>query len=429
MTSSPDNTALPVASERGRWGWAFYDWANSAFATTVMAGFFPIFFKQYWNTGVAVSESTFRLGLVNSLASLVVVIMAPVLGAMADQLGRRKAMLLVFAFLGIVMTGGLHFVAAGNWQVAACLYGFALIGFSGSNLFYDSLLPFIARGSSRDRNSLDRISALGFALGYLGGGLLLALNILMTLHPDWFGLPGQTEAIQLSFLLVAGWWLLFSLPLMLWVDDPPVGKAVVAGRFVRSAFLRVAHTVTHIRELPNVGLFLLAYWIYIDGVDTIVRMAVDYGLTLGFGAQQLIVALLVTQLVGFPAALVFGRIGDRYGPKRGIYLALLVYMGIAVGGAAIRELEHFYYLAVAIGLVQGGIQALSRSFFARLVPLERSAEFFGFYNMLGKFAAVIGPVMMGWVGVVSGSPRMGILSLLLLFVAGFFVLSRVSDKS
>lgn len=423
MTSRPGNPTLPTASKRGRWGWAFYDWANSAFATTVMAGFFPVFFKQYWNTGVEVSESTFRLGLVNSLASLVVVMIAPVLGAMADQLGRRKAMLLVFAFLGIVMTGGLHFVAAGNWQVAALLYGLAIIGFSSSNLFYDSLLSFIAR------DSLDRTSALGFALGYLGGGLLLALNILMIRYPDWFGLPGQAEAIRLSFLLVAGWWLLFSLPLMIWVDEPPVNKTAVAGGLVRSAFTRVVHSVAHIRELPNVGLFLLAYWIYIDGVDTIVRMAVDYGLTLGFGAQQLIAALLITQFVGFPAALVFGRIGDRYGPKRGIYLALLVYMGITVGGAMIREIEHFYYLAVAIGLVQGGIQALSRSFFARLVPVERSAEFFGFYNMLGKFAAVIGPVMMGWVGVISGSPRIGILSLLLLFIIGFLVLSRVSDRT
>lgn len=423
MTSRPGNPTLPTASKRGRWGWAFYDWANSAFATTVMAGFFPVFFKQYWNTGVEVSESTFRLGLVNSLASLVVVMIAPVLGAMADQLGRRKAMLLVFAFLGIVMTGGLHFVAEGNWQVAALLYGLAIIGFSSSNLFYDSLLSFIAR------DSLDRTSALGFALGYLGGGLLLALNILMIRYPDWFGLPGQAEAIRLSFLLVAGWWLLFSLPLMIWVDEPPVNKPAAAGRLVRSAFTRVVHSVAHIRELPNVGLFLLAYWIYIDGVDTIVRMAVDYGLTLGFGAQQLIVALLITQFVGFPAALVFGRIGDRYGPKRGIYLALLVYMGITVGGAMIREIEHFYYLAAAIGLVQGGIQALSRSFFARLVPVERSAEFFGFYNMLGKFAAVIGPVMMGWVGVISGSPRIGILSLLLLFIIGFLVLSRVSDRT
>ena len=423
MTSRQGNKTLPVTSARGRWGWAFYDWANSAFATTVMAGFFPVFFKQYWNTGVDVSESTFRLGLVNSLASLVVVVMAPVLGAVADQLGRRKAMLLVFAFLGIVMTGSLHFVAAGAWQVAAFLYVLAIIGFSGSNLFYDSLLPFIAR------DSLDRTSALGFALGYLGGGLLLGLNILMMLHPDWFGLPGQAEAIRLSFLLVAAWWLLFSLPLMFWVVEPSVDKTAVAERLVRSAFLRVIRTMTHIRELPSVGLFLLAYWLYIDGVDTIVRMAVDYGLALGFGAQQLIAALLITQFVGFPAALVFGRIGERYGPKRGIYIALFVYMGITAWGAMIHEIEHFYYLAAAIGLVQGGIQALSRSFFARLVPIERSAEFFGFYNMLGKFAAVIGPVMMGWVGVVSGSPRVGILSLLLLFIAGFLVLSRVSDKS
>ena len=397
-----------------------YDWANSAFATTVMAGFFPVFFKQYWNTGVSVTESTFRLGLVSSLASLLIVFMAPVLGAVADYLGRRKGMLLAFAFLGIIMTAGLSLVSAGAWWLAAVLYVMALAGFSGANIFYDALLPFIS-----DDADLDRTSALGFSLGYLGGGLLLALNVLMTLHPDWFGLADSTSAIRISFLMVAVWWLVFSLPLVLNVPEPDDHPETVPANMLKAGFCRVWETLHEIRQLRTVWLFLVAYWLYIDGVDTIVRMAVDYGLSLGFDHKHLILALLITQFTGFPAALVFGRLGSRIGPRPGIFIALVIYMLVTVSGVLMNDVSEFYFLAFMIGLAQGGIQALSRSLYARMIPQSRSAEFFGFYNMLGKFAAVLGPIMMGWVGALTGSPRAGILSLLVLFVAGALVLLRV----
>lgn len=412
------DTAEP--GRRAVYAWAFYDWANSAFATTVMAGFFPLFFKEYWNSGVADTVSTFRLGMANSAASLVVVLCAPLLGAIADHLDRRKGFLLLFAALGVVMTGALHFVAAGDWQLAALCYGLAILGFSGGNLFYDALLLGVARPAQ-----LDRVSALGFALGYLGGGLLFAFNVLMVLHPDWFGLPDKATAVRVSFLSVALWWAVFSVPLFLRVREARAAERVRARDAVARGFGQLRRTLREIGRLPHTFLFLVAYWLYIDGVDTIVRMAVDYGMSLGFPSNSLIVALLITQFVGFPAAIAFGRLGDRIGARAGILVALAVYMAVTAWGAFMTAVWEFYLLAAVIGLVQGGVQSLSRSLYARLIPPGRSAEFFGFYNMLGKFAAVLGPALMGWVGVLSGSPRIGILSVLALFVVGAALLLRV----
>ncbi len=412
------DTAEP--SRRAIYAWAFYDWANSAFATTVMAGFFPLFFKEYWNSGVADTVSTFRLGMANSAASLVVVLCAPLLGAIADHLDRRKGFLLLFAALGVVMTGALHFVAAGDWQLAALCYGLAILGFSGGNLFYDALLLGVARPAQ-----LDRVSALGFALGYLGGGLLFAFNVLMVLHPDWFGLPDKATAVRVSFLSVALWWAVFSVPLFVRVHEARAAERVCARAAIARGFGQLRRTLREIGRLPHTFLFLAAYWLYIDGVDTIVRMAVDYGMSLGFPSNSLIVALLITQFVGFPAAIAFGRLGDRIGARAGILVALAVYMAVTAWGAFMSAVWEFYLLAVVIGLVQGGVQSLSRSLYARLIPPGRSAEFFGFYNMLGKFAAVLGPALMGWVGVLSGSPRIGILSVLALFVVGAVLLLRV----
>jgi UMF1 family MFS transporter len=407
---------------RSHWSWAFYDWANSAFATAVMAGFFPVFFKQYWNTGVSVTESTFRLGVANSIASLIVVVLSPLLGAVADRLERRKALLLLFTSLGVVMTGALYFVAEGQWALAVLLYVCGVLGFSGGNLFYDSLLVFVAQ--PRD---YDRLSARGFALGYLGGGLLFACNVLIVQKPDWFGLNDPVQAVRLAFMSVAIWWAVFSVPLFLFVEEPRQLRARrPALHGILADLQRLAQTIRDIGKLPQTFLFLIAYWIYIDGVDTIIRMAVDYGLALGFPANSLILALLVTQFVGFPATLLFGRLGNRIGVKRGILLALAVYILVTLGGAAMNQAYQFYVLAVAIGLVQGGVQALSRSLYARLIPHARAAEFFGFYNMVGKFAAVVGPALMGWIAIMTQSNRLSILSVLVLFVVGMVLLLKVN---
>ncbi|MDH4186609.1 MAG: MFS transporter [Nitrospira sp.] len=403
--------------------WALYDWANSAFATTVMAGFFPIFFKQHWSAGSPSVESTFRLGAANSIASLIIVAAAPIMGAIADRGSAKKRFLMFFAFLGILMTGALYFVSEGNWVMAALFYVCGIIGFSGSNVFYDSLLVSVA-----GPKKVDFVSALGFALGYLGGGLLFAVNVFMTRRPELFGLSGPEEAVRFSFISVALWWAVFSVPVMVFVKEPEGVREPLKWDIVKGGIRQLVHTFDEVRKLKLVFMFLAGYWLYIDGVDTIVRMAVDYGLALGFKAEGLVLALLITQFVGFPSAIAFGKIGEKLGPKTGIFIGIGIYTLITIWAYFMsREIE-FYMLAAGIGLVQGGVQSLSRSLYARIVPVNKSAEFFGFYNMLGKFAAVIGPFMVGWVGVASGNSRVGILSLIVLFVAGAALLSRVNVK-
>jgi UMF1 family MFS transporter len=403
--------------------WAFYDWANSAFATTVIAGFFPVFFKQYWSTGTDVTITTFRLGASNSIASLIIATLAPILGAIADRGGAKKKFLLFFAMMGISMTGALYLVAEGDWGLAVLLYVVAIIGFSGGNIFYDSLIVGIT-----GPKKVDFVSALGFAMGYLGGGILFACNVIMTLRPELFGLSDQSEAIRISFISVAIWWAVFSIPIFLFVKEPTVAERQTGWLAVTGGLRQLRATFIEIRRLRVVFLFLLGYWLYIDGVDTIVRMAVDYGLSLGFDANSLIIALLITQFVGFPSAIVFGKVGERLGPKTGIFIGIGVYIAVTTWAYFMTSTTEFYVLAVAIGLVQGGVQSLSRSLYTRIIPSNKSAEFFGFYNMLGKLAAVIGPVLMGWVGIIFGDPRAGILSIILLFAAGVTLLFFVNEQ-
>lgn len=399
-------------------GWALYDWANSAFSLTVMTSFVPVMLAGAWNDGSPAAVGTFRLGLANGLASLVVAVLAPLIGAAADRSGRRKAWLLWCTGVGVVATAALYLVAAGQWFAALALYGFASIAFAAGNSLYDSLLVDVA-----DANDLDRVSALGYGLGYLGGSLLFALNVLMVGRPALFGLPSTEAALRLSFLLVAAWWLIFSLPLAAWVRDD-AGREGGPGALA-SGFRQLVRTLREARGRPQLFRFILAYWLYIDGVYTIIKMAVDYGLSLGLKAQDLVQAILVTNLVAFPAALVFGWLASLFGARAGILLGLAVYIGATLAAPFVQTSAHFYALAIAVGLVQGGVQALSRSMFARMVPVGQSAEYFGFYNMLGKFAAILGPVLAGTAALLSGSQRIGILSLLLLFAAGTWLLMGV----
>ncbi|MCP4089723.1 MAG: MFS transporter [Gammaproteobacteria bacterium] len=412
-----------MRNRKQKLSWAMYDWANSAFATTVMAGFFPLFFKQYWAGELEVGESTFLLGNANALASVLVVVLAPILGAIADRGGAKKRFLLFFAMMGVVMTGALYMVAQGEWGLALVVYMLAVLGFSGSVVFYDSLLVDVA-----EEKELDMVSAIGFSFGYLGGGLLFAFDVMMTLYPQSFGLDDAAHAVRLSFLSVAIWWGVFSIPVMLFVKESRSHAPVGALAAVRGGFNQLWATFLQIRTLKVTFLFLLAYWLYIDGVDTVVRMAVDYGLSLGFDSNHLMLALLITQFVGFPAALVFGRLGERRGARQGIMIAIFVYFMVIIWAFQMQQVWEFYALAVTIGLVQGGIQALSRSFYARIIPKTKSGEFFGFYNMMGKFAAVLGPLMMGWVAIITQNPRISILSVLLLFIAGAILLALVDEE-
>lgn len=356
-----------------------------------MAGFFPIAFKYYWCHGVDVNTSTARLGFANAGASLVVALMAPVVGAVADRAAAHKRFLVFFAYWGVLSTACLFAIGEGQWAWAMAAYGMGIIGFSGSNIFYDALLVKVA-GEER----IDYVSGFGYALGYLGGGLLFLLSVLMTLAPRRFGLTDAPEAMRLSFLLVAAWWGIFTLFTAFWVREGPAresgGKGAVSG-----GFRQLVETFHKARRLRPVLLFLLAYWFYIDGVNTIVRMAVDYGLSLGFSQQDLILALLLVQFIGFPAAIGFGKLALRWAVRSCIFLAIGCYALIVVWATFMTSRMEFYLLAVAVGLVQGGIQALSRSYYARLIPQDQAGEFYGFYNMMGRFAAIVGPALMGLV--------------------------------
>ncbi len=403
-------------------GWSMYDWANSAFATTVMAAFFPAFFKDYWSQGASVTESTAVLGAANSLAGLLVAVMAPILGAIADCGGYKKKFLIFFAYLGVLSTATLAFIHQGQWFLAAVTYVLGTVGFSGSIIFYDSLLPSIA-----DKKSIDYVSALGYATGYLGGGLLILLNTWMVLSPQTFGLSGEVQAVKMSFVTVAVWWGIFTVPIFLFVQEPKSKNRPVRDA-VREGLGQLKNTFRKIRHLKTVSLFLLAYWLYIDGVDTIVRMAVDYGKSIGFENKDLILAIVLVQFVGFPSAIAFGQLGKRIGAKRAIYLALIIYLFSVAWAVQITDKYEFYVLAVTIGLVQGGVQALSRSFYARIIPHDQAGEFFGFYNLLGKFAVIFGPILIGVTGLVFKNPRIGIASIAILFVGGGILLYFVDEK-
>ena len=341
------------------------------------------------------------------------------------------------------MTAALFLVQKGQWAWAIFVYAMGIVGFSGANIFYDSLLPDVT-----GEDKIDYVSGLGFSMGYLGGGLLFLINVLMLLMPRKFGLPDGAAAIRFAFLSVALWWGLFTFFTIFWVPETKASalrkkreSIVIAG------FRQFAGTFKKVRHLKVVFLFLLAYWLYIDGVDTIIRMAVDYGLSLGFESNDLIVALLIVQFVGFPAALAFGKLGERWSVRKSIYLAIFIYMAVTVWGTMMTQKTEFYILAVVIGLVQGGIQALSRSYYSRLIPKNQAAEYYGFYNMLGKLAVILGPALMGLVGLivkrvlmpVSPTPaqviavghlasRWGIASLLILFVTGAILFYFVDEE-
>ena len=410
------------SSTRAIWAWAFYDWANSAFITTVMVVFFPIFFREYWAKGLPSEAITLHLGTANALASLSIMLLAPFLGTVADQGGVKKPMMAGFVTLGVCATLGLTVVGESQWQWAMFGFVLAVVGFLGANIFYDALLVDVA-----ERPAFNRVSALGYGLGYLGGGLLFGLCVLLTLHPTWFGLPDATHAVRWAFGVTAVWWAVFSIPLWRWVREraPAQAQRPALMPLLRLSGKQLLETFRHIRQLRVVWVFLLAYWFYIDGVDTVILMAVDYGKSLGFATANLITALLMTQFIAFPAALVFGWLGNRWGAKRGILLGLAGYVVITLMAVRMDSVSQFYVLALSVGLVQGGVQALSRSLYASLIPQDQAAEFFGFYNMLGKFAAVLGPLLVGWVGVLTGSPRLGLLAVLLLFGVGAWLLWKV----
>ena len=410
---------------KSAWSWALYDWANSAFATTVMAGFFPIFFKSYWASNLSDAESTFAIGSVNSLVGLLIAFSAPVLGALADAGDSKRKFIFSFAFLGIIATGYLFFIPESSWKLAVVFYGIGVIGFSGGNIFYDSLLVTVSKEKERNR-----VSALGFSLGYLGGGILFLLNVAMFLYPNWFGLENQIEAVLWSFLSVAVWRLIFSLPIYLNVKEPiQNSNNKKINTIIADALGNLLNTARSIKKFKSAVIFLLAYFLYMDGVDTIIRMATSYGSDIGLSATSMIQALLLTQFIGFPATLVFGYYADRFGYKYSLSFAIIVYISVVLFSSQMDTALEFYIVASVIGLVQGGVQAISRSFFSTLIPENKAAEFFGFYNFIGKSSVFLGPFMVSGIALITGSPSYGILSLLILFIPGLILLWLVPEKN
>jgi UMF1 family MFS transporter len=339
---------------------------------------------------------------------------------MADRGGARLKLLAFFTLIGAAATAGLHAVAQGEWVTAAVVYSLAGIGFWGGVIFNDALLVDVAEPAE-----YDLVSAWGYSLGYAGGGALLLLNVAMVTKPSAFGLADAAQAVRVAFPMVGAWWILFTVPCLLWVREQKPARPLAPFAAARAGFRELGATLTELRKYRPLLWFLLAYWLYIDGVNTIIKMAVDYGLSLGFPQQSLIAALLITQFVAFPAALAFGWLGKRIGARNGIFVAIAIYALTTVAAYWMREVAHFYMLAGVIGLVQGGIQSLSRSYYASLVPEGKQGEFFGFYNMMGKFAAVLGPAMVGVTALLTRDTRIGMLSILALFVGGAVLLARV----
>ncbi len=410
--------------------WCMYDWANSAFATTVMAAVLPAFYSSVAAATLSPDPERARVmassywGYTNTIAMLIVAVSAPVLGAIADHSGAKKRFLGSFATLGILFTSLLVLVSTGDWLMASLFYILGRIGFSGANIFYDSLLPHIARPED-----IDRVSAKGYALGYLGGGLLLVLNLAMILKPGLFGIPDKTWGARLSFLTVGLWWAVFSIPLFRYVPEP---KAVLergeAANPIRAGFQRLQHTFREIRRYRELLKFLLAFWLYNDGIGTIITMAVIFGAEIGIGETDLIGAILAVQFIGVPFALLFGRLAGWLGTKRSILLALGVYTLIAIGGYFMRTALHFWILAFLVATVQGGSQALSRSLYGSMTPKAKTAEFFGFYDVSSKFSGILGPAIFGLVGQLAGSSRLSIISLVVFFVGGGLLLLTVNEQ-
>lgn len=405
--------------------WAMYDWANSAFTTTVVTAVFPIYFHDVAAAGLPTHVATARFAGATTLALLVIAVFSPILGAYADYRAIKKKMLAIFVAMGVLATAGLFFVQKGDWLLGVALFVLGNIGIFGSYVFYDSLLPHITSGPGE----MDRVSTAGYGLGYLGGGLLLAVNLLWILKPEFFGIPDAGYAARLAFLSVAIWWGLFSIPLFRRVPEParqPEAEEEGIENPVKIAFIRLSETFRKLKGYRQAFLLLIAFMVYNDGIATIYRMATIYGREIGLPQGGLIGAILMVQFIAMPFAFLFGGLAGKIGAKRAILLGLTVYLGITVLGYFMQTTLHFYLLATLVAMVQGGTQALSRSLFASLIPRYKSSEFFGFFAVFEKFAAILGPAIFAVMITLTGSSRLAVLSVMAFFLIGGLLLAFVN---
>ena len=414
----PDNKFL----NRQVVAWAMYDWGNSAFALSVMAVLFPLFLGSYWSAGDPDAVVTSRLTWANAIAAVAVSMIAPVIGAISDSGGFRKRFLFLFASVGAISTAALSLVGVGGWFFALTLYIFGSIGYYSANVFYDSLIVDVTRP-----RLYSLVSSLGHALGYFGGAILLSLHVVLLTWPDVFGFDNTNEVIKFAFITVGIWWLVFLTPVIRYVHEL---KSVtsVSGKTVRAAYQALRETFKKIQNYRNAFVFLFAYWFFIGGLFTVIIMAVNFGQRLGFDDNDLVMALLITNFVGFPATIGYGYIGHHFGAKNSIYLGLAVYIAVVCWAAFLTSVSQFYVMAIIIGMVQGGVQGMSRSLYASLIPAEHSGEFFGFYNMVTKFSHILGPVLVGLSALLSDEPKFILVAVLPMFVIGALLLMRVDTS-
>ena len=416
--------------------WAMYDFGISAMQTTITTAVFPIFFVKVAGANLAGSGGAQWWANANTIGAVMIAILAPILGALADFKAAKKKFLIGFLLLGVSATAAMFFISQGQILFAAVIYILSIAGATGSMTFYEALLPHIA-----SEDEMDRVSTAGYALGYVGGGILLAINLAWIQNPAMFGLPSgeglsssqATLPARLAFVSVAVWWAIFAIPLLRKVGEP---KRMVEqdesianvslGKSIVTAFTRLAETVRELREYKQAFLAMLAFTIYNDGIQTIIKMASVYGSEIGIQQGDLIKAILLVQFIGIPFAFAFGALAGKVGTKRSIFLGLIVYAGICIFAYNMKTTREFYILAMLVGLVQGGTQALSRSLFARMIPKHKSGEFFGFYSVFEKFGGILGPLLFGIALGQSGSSRIAILSVVAFFIVGGAILSFVN---
>jgi UMF1 family MFS transporter len=403
--------------------WAMYDWANSAFQTTIIAAVFPIYYQRVAAADLPPAVATSRFAWATTWSILIVAVVTPLLGAVADYAAIKKKLLAVFLAIGAVATGAMYFIGRGDWLFALVLFVIGNVGVAGSIVFYESLLPHLVA-----QDELDIVSSAGYAVGYIGGGVLLAINVLMMSKPSLFGLPNREIAVRASLASVAVWWVLFSIPLFRSVPEPPRriepderarGNALVTGA------KRLMETFRELKLYRQAFILLLAFLIYNDGIQTIIRMATIYGAEIGIDDNAMIGALLVTQFIGIPFAFLFGMFAEKIGAKRAVFVGLAVYAVITILGYFMHSAAEFFALAILVGMVQGGTQALSRSLFASMIPRHKSSEFFAFFSVFERYAGILGPAIFAWVVAHTGTSRNAVLSVLLFFVIGAALLTLV----
>jgi UMF1 family MFS transporter len=401
--------------------WILYDWANSVYSMVITVGIFPIFFKTYIAESMDDQTSTYYWGMANTVAALVMAVMAPILGALADRKGNKMRLFLVFFVMGVMSTLALVTVSQGQWLYALIIYGISSVGFYGAVIFYDSLIVDVSEEKNRDW-----ISALGFGWGYIGGTIPFLVGIGLILLAEPIGFDSALWPTRIAFLITVIWWVGFSIPLL---------RNVRQVHFVESdepllaeSFGRLWGTLMQASKHRNIFIFLIAFFLYIDGVHTVIKMSTSFAIDIGLTQTATIGALVWVQVVAFPSALIYGKLAKRYGAKLLLYIGVATYVVVTICAFFTDQAWQFFVMATLIGSAQGGVQSLSRSLFSRLIPKENAAEFFGFYDIFGKFATVIGPFMVGVVAIQTGDTRNGVLSLIILFVLGGGLLTMVHEK-